>query len=152
MLYRLFQPADFSQLYAIEEVCFEPPFRFGRRTMRRLVSSANSATWIAEENRQMAGFAIVYWTPEADQTTAYVQTLEVAPAQRNRGIATELLRRVENSAIAADAEAIWLHVAESNTPAIALYENRGYIRQGREPNYYAEGIGALIYARTLGQR
>lgn len=149
MLYRLYRPDDFPALYAIEEICFQPPFRFSRSTMRSLVSAASSVTWVAEEHEQMAGFAIVYWTRDPDETMAYIQTIEVSPTQRNRGIARELLRRLESSASAAGACAIWLHVAEANAPAIRLYESHGYVRQGREENFYAANIHALIYLKGL---
>lgn len=152
MVYRLYHPDDFPVLYAIEELCFQPPFRFSRSTMRSLVSNANSATWIAEESGQMAGFAIVYWTGDTDRSIAYIQTLEVTPAQRYRGIARELLRRVESSADSAGAQAIWLHVAEANTPAIRLYESQGYVQQGSEEDFYAEGIPARIYAKDIGAK
>src|SRR6516165_2587790 len=110
MDYRLYREDDFLQLYAIELACFEPPFRFSRQTIRRLIADPYSATWIAEEEEQMAGFAIVYWAQAPEQPLAYIQTLEVAPAQRNRGVARELLRRVEESARSAGAHVIWLHV------------------------------------------
>jgi hypothetical protein len=59
MLYRLYTPRDFPQLYAIEEVCFQPPFRFGRKYMRQLVNRLCTATWIAELDGLMAGFGNV---------------------------------------------------------------------------------------------
>jgi ribosomal protein S18 acetylase RimI-like enzyme len=149
MDFRLYRDDDFAQLYEIELACFEPPIRFSRQTMHAFVTDIHSATWIAEENGQMSGFAIVYWAKPPEQPLAYIQTLEVAPAQRNRGVARELLRRVEESARAAGAHVIWLHVAETNTAAIRLYENHGYSRQGREPNYYAKNIPALLYAKAI---
>ena len=87
MHYRLYQPADFAQLYAVEELCFEPPFRFSRALMRKLIANASSATWIAEENSELAGFAIVDWATVPKGTVAYIQTIEVHPASRRRGIA-----------------------------------------------------------------
>jgi ribosomal-protein-alanine N-acetyltransferase len=149
MLYRLYRPEDFPQLYAIEQACFELHFRFPRRYMRQLVDSADSATWIAEEDQQMAGFAIVEWVWESDQTIAYIQTVEVAQAHRNRGIATELLHRIEASSKAAGANTLWLHVAETNASAIRLYQAHGYLPKGREEDYYAPGLPALIYAKPL---
>lgn len=149
MFYRLYRPEDFPALYAIEEICFQPPFRFSRSTMRSLVSATTAATWIAEEQKQMAGFAIVHRAPEPDGPIAYIQTIEVAPTQRNRGIARELLKLLENSATTAGARAIWLHVAEANAPAIRLYESCGYLPQGREENFYATGIHAVIYLKAL---
>jgi ribosomal protein S18 acetylase RimI-like enzyme len=147
--YRLYEPEDFAALYAIEEACFEPPLRFGRGYMRRLVRGPGTAAWIAEEEGQMAGFAIVEWTRQAGATLAYIQTLEVAPNQRRLGVGAELLRCVEASARAAGAHLIWLHADAENTPAIRLYEAHGYGRQGREDHYYARGKSALIYAKSL---
>jgi ribosomal-protein-alanine N-acetyltransferase len=149
VLYRLYQSDDFAALYAIEEECFQPPLRFGWRLMRQLTSSSDAATWIAEEDGRMAGFAIVEWADARRETVAYIATVEVVPEQRRRGVAAELLRRMEGSARAAGAEAIWLHVDEENAAAIRLYEARGYVRQGREEGYYARSRAALIYAKEI---
>jgi ribosomal protein S18 acetylase RimI-like enzyme len=150
MLYRAYQPEDFDALYAIEEECFQPPLRFSRTYMRRLVSSSEAATWIAEEEkREMAGFAIVEWSGEVSARIAYIQTIEVAPEKRRLGVGAELLRRVEQSARSARAGAIWLHVDAENADAIRLYEAYGYRRKGREANYYPRGRAALIYAKAL---
>ncbi len=150
MHYRLYRPEDFPQLYAIEEICFQPPIRFPRRYMRQLVGSAKTATWIAEQDQQMAGFAIVVLTRQSENTTAYIQTIEVSPAQRKHGIATELLSRIESSAIAAGAYEIGLHVAEGNTAAIRLYQAHGYLPRGREQNYYSNGTDGIIFSKSLG--
>ena len=152
MLYRLYKPGDFAALYAVEELCFEPPVRFSRAWMRQLVQSSQAATWIAEEKKAMAGFAIVEWTTLPKGTVAYIQTIEVHPASRRRGIALELLRRIEDCARAAGARSIWLHVDQENSAAIRLYEGRGYLRKGREEHYYARHRPAFIYAKPLPRR
>lgn len=149
MNFRLYRNDDFAALYEIELACFEPPFRFSRAMMRKLIADPASATWIAEEDESMAGFGIVYWSHPPEQPLAYIQTLEVAPTHRNRGIARELLRCMERSATAAGAHVIWLHVAESNAPAIRLYQTHGFTQQGREPNFYAKGIPALLLAKPI---
>ena len=149
MHYRLYAPRDFDSLYAIEEVCFQPRFRFSRKYMQQIVSRSNSVTWIAEEDGQMGGFAIAEWTRGVSGSIGYIQTIEVAPDRRKQGIGRELLRRVEDSARAASVQAIWLHVHAENAPAIRLYESNGYLREGREENYYALGHAALIYGKSL---
>ena len=153
MLYRLYQPADFAALYTLEELCFQPPIRYSRAWMRKLIANPNSATWIAEdsagENKTMVGFAIVEWTTMPKGTVAYIQTIEVHSASRRRGIAAELLQRAEDSARAAGTIAIWLHVDVENSVAIHLYESRGYTRQGREDHYYARHRAAFVYAKSL---
>jgi ribosomal protein S18 acetylase RimI-like enzyme len=149
MLYRLYKPEDFAALYAIEELCFQPPFRFGRGYMRQLVLDPETATWIAEDNAAMAGFAIVEWGEGKQGPIAYIETLEVLPGRRGQGIGGQLLGRIEASARAAGVRVIWLHVDEENAAAIRLYEANGYRRQGREENYYPRGRAALIYTKTI---
>jgi ribosomal protein S18 acetylase RimI-like enzyme len=150
VLYRKYIEKDFAELYAIEELCFQPPFRFGRWQMRRLVRSANTATWIAEQDGRMCGFAIADWTEQAGQIAAYIQTIEVAPDSRGQGVAGELLSRIEASARAAGAQYIWLHVDAENASAIRLYETNGYRINGREENYYPYGKAALVCSKPLG--
>lgn len=149
MLYRLHTPEDFAALYAIEEICFQPPLRFGRGYMQRLVRRPASATWIAEENGRMAGFAIVEWARKSTGVVAYIATIEVLPEYRHRGVGGELLRRVEDSALAADAAVLWLHVDARNAGAIRLYEAHGYRCEGREENFYSPRRAALIYRKLL---
>ena len=150
MNYRLYQPGDFAALYAVEELCFEPPFRFSRAYMRGLVRSEESATWIAEEDGELIGFAIVEWALSEERQTAYIATIEVRPGRREKGIGGELLRRVEGSAKRAGAADIWLHVDAENAAAIRLYEAHEYVRQGREEHFYARHRAALVYAKGLG--
>ena len=149
VIYRLYTPEDFEPLYAIEQACFEPPFRFGRRYMRELVRRSDSATWIAEEDGRMVGFAIVAWTEQPDGAAAYIETIEVVQQWRGQGVAGELLRRIEDSARAGGAETIWLHVDEENVGAIRLYETHGYLREDREENFYPQGRTALAYGKPL---
>jgi ribosomal protein S18 acetylase RimI-like enzyme len=149
MLYRLYKPVDFNDLYRVEEACFEPPFRFSRSYMRQIVASTEAATWMAEENGTIAGFAIVEWAIDSANPSAYIQTIEVLLKFRRMGVAGELLRRLEGSAIESGARLIWLHVDVENTAGIHLYEAQGFMRQGREENFYPRGRDALIYAKPL---
>ncbi len=149
MLYRQYQPGDFTRLYAVEELCFDEPFRFSRALMRKLIANPNSVTWIAEENSAVAGFTIVDWAIVPKGTIAYIQTIEVHPGSRRRGIAAELLNHAEESARAAGATAIWLHVDVENSAAIHLYETRGYLRKRREEHFYARHRPAFVYAKPL---
>ena len=149
MIYRLYTPEDFDRLYGLEEVCFEPPFRFSRRTMRAIVQRPHGATWIAEENGQMAGFAIVEWAKRKTDVTAYIQTIEVAPEARRRGVGRELLSRIEESVREAGGHSIWLHVEAENAGAIRLYEAQGYRCEGRKENFYPMGRAGLVYMKRL---
>ena len=146
---RLYRPTDFPQLYAIEEICFQPPLRFPRSYMRRIIDNPASATWIAEEGDTMTAFAIVEWSGDPPDCFAYIQTIEVLPDHRGRGVGNELMRLVEDSARAAAAVAIWLHVESTNAVAIRLYRALGYKQQGIAEHYYARGRNADIYIKRL---
>jgi ribosomal-protein-alanine N-acetyltransferase len=149
MNYRLFQRDDFHDLYAIEEVCFQPPERFTRRYMRQLIASPDAATWIAEQTGRMAGFAIIEWSAQITGIVAYIATIEVLPEYRGRGIGAELLRRLEGSANAERAMEVWLHVDIENVAAVKLYERTGYSVSGRADHYYARNRPAAIYVKNL---
>lgn len=149
MRYRLYSPEDFSALYAIEEVCFEPPFRFSRRYLRAVIHAANSATWLAETTGSIVGFSIIEWSGQGERSLAYLQTIEVRPEFRKHGAGRELLDRSEKSAFAAGARQIWLHVDEFNASAIRLYESSGYVRRARKENYYPEGRAALVLSKPM---
>lgn len=150
MDYRLYKPEDFEALYALEEACFQPPFRFGRTYMRDLVKQENAAIWIAEdEGGAMAGFAVVLWDKAQGGVMAYLETLEVRPDLRGKGTGGELLRRCEESARAAGAEAMELHVDAENGAAIGLYRAHGFELQGRQEGYYPQGRAAEVFVKRL---
>ena len=149
MIYRVYQPGDFTRLYAVEEICFQPPYRFSRSYMRQIVTSPDAATWMAESDGAIAGFAVVEWSSESSRTTAYIQTIEVLPQFRRMGVAGELMRRLEDSAIKAGAQLIWLHVDAENAAARHLYEAHSYTRRSREENYYPRGRAAFTYSKSL---
>lgn len=151
MNYRRFEHEDFDDLYAIEEVCFQPPERFSRRYMQQLVRKPRAATWVAEESFCLSGFAIIEWSRQPAGIGAYIPTIEVLPETRGRGIGSELLRRVEGSAQAAGAVEVWLHVDAKNSSAIRLYEAHGYRKVGEAEHYYARGRAAKIYMKPLSR-
>jgi ribosomal protein S18 acetylase RimI-like enzyme len=117
--------------------------------MRRLVNRSNAASWIAEEDGSLVGFAIAELTQRAEQVQAYIQTIEVLAEQRGRGVGGELLNRLETSAHAVTATSIWLHVDTANSGAIRLYEAHGYLCEGRQEDFYTQGNAALIYRKQL---
>ena len=152
MRYRAYEPGDFAQLYAIEELCFEPPFRFSKATMRALTRDTHSVTWVAEEDGSMAGFAIADLKAGTKSPAAYIQTIEVIAERRGRGVGGELIKRIEKSARDAGARAIWLHVDTQNAAAIRLYESHGYEMQRRAEDYYPRGRAAFVYHKDLESR
>jgi ribosomal protein S18 acetylase RimI-like enzyme len=141
--------ADFQALYALEQLCFAPEFRFSRRYMRSLTVAHNAAVWVAEQGTKLTGFGIVSWARHSGLIVAYIETLEVAPTERGRGLGQTLLERLENSARLAGTAVAGLHVDAENLAAIRLYERAGFLCQGQKKNFYPQGRAALIYRKDL---
>jgi ribosomal-protein-alanine N-acetyltransferase len=140
---RVYRPGDWKAMYALDVVCFEPPFRFGKREMRRLVEVPNALAVLAENGGALIGFCIVH----VEDHWGYVVTLDVAPEWRRHGLATRLMNAVEDQARTAGATGIGLHVFNGNSGAIRFYEGVGYERIGLHKNFYGAGIDALVYRK-----
>ena len=65
----------------------------------------------------------------------YIDNVAVRPDCRRQGIASALLGAFERFA-QAHLAFLTLEVRASNTPAIALYEAHGFVREGVRKNYY----------------
>jgi len=84
-----------------------------------------------------------------------IHRIVVAGEQRRRGLGRMLLRAALSAARDAGAARCHLEVRESNTAALALYENTGFSLQGRRKGYYtrpAESGGredALLMSLSL---
>lgn len=150
MLYRAYKTGDFPALYAIEEASFEPPFRFSSAYLRRLLENPRALAWVGEEEGVPAGFAVANCKEqEPGKTVAYIDTIEVMRERRGRGIGGSLLCHIEDSAKAAGARLIWLHVDAENNSAIRLYEAHGYVQEGRKEGFYPRQRAALVYVKPL---
>ena len=76
---------------------------------------------------------------------AEILNIAVDPAYRRRGIGSALLNRV----CAESKSAVFLEVAESNAPAIALYRKQGWREAGMRPGYYAQGtVNAVVMKKS----
>ncbi len=78
-----------------------------------------------------------------------IMTIAVAPEYRRKGIAKELISRMESWAKARGAIAMMLEVDVTNSDAIALYTSLGYETLNIRKNYYGYGKDAQIMRRGL---
>ena len=93
---------------------------------------------VAAAGRELAGFCA--WRQNLPDE-AELLNLAVDPAFRRQGAAARLLEALAKTARGD----IFLEVAESNTPAITLYERFGWERIGLRKGYYHQGkINAIV--------
>lgn len=167
MYLRGMEPGDIDRMYALDVLCFQPPFRFSRAAMRRFASTRNALIRIAGEpvtpsgeapgredvhpaEDQFLGFCIVHLQRVDGVLAGYVVTLDIDPHYRKQGLATSLMESLQASAVQAGAVFMALHVSVDNAPAIRLYERLGYECTESVPNLYGPGFDALLYQRPLG--
>ena len=168
MYLRGYQPGDLTTLFALDRLCFEPPFRFSRGAMRQFAESRNALVLLAcgrgpeavaeepetrvpetEEPEQLLGFVIVHLEATARGLTGYVVTLDVTPASRRQGVAERLMRSIEAAAAEAGAHEMTLHVFGGNAGAVRLYERLGYLYASTANDFYGRGLQALVYRKRL---
>jgi len=153
---RAYRPEDLQAIAALDNVCFEAPFRFSRAAMKRFVEARNALNRLAwavdedSENAILAGFCVVHVERgRREGLLGYVVTLDIAPPYRRCGLAHRLMRSLEAMAARAGAGEMFLHVAAENHGAIRLYERLGYHPVRREKGFYGEGGDAMAYRRAL---
>ena len=91
----------------------------------RIILKASSAS-------HLHGFIVLQFA--ADE--AEVLALAVAKAWRRMGYAASLLQAAIRACQRRFISCIYLEVAESNEPALKLYEKIGFVETGRRENYY----------------
>jgi ribosomal-protein-alanine N-acetyltransferase len=150
MRLREYNSTDLGTIFAMDEVCFEAPFRFSARVMRQFAEARNALTVIAEtETGEIAAFCIAHLERAGNKLRSYVVTLDVAPQYRRKGLAGQMMQRIEQQALEAGCEAMELHVSIENDGAIAFYEREGYERSHLVKSFYGLGRHAYVYRKFL---
>ncbi len=149
MLLRTYRATDLEAMYALDVVCFAPPFRFSRSAMRRFAEAKRARVVIAEEDDSVVGFVILHVEGTGQERVGYIVTLDVSPEFRRRGIAKVLMLEVQRLAQADECVALVLHVFTGNESALRFYTNEGFARSHREEEFYGPGRDAWVFHKLL---
>jgi ribosomal-protein-alanine N-acetyltransferase len=136
-------------MFALDVLCFEPPFRFSPAQMRRFAEAQNARVVIAEEGGRLAGFCILHIEARGGERLGYIVTLDVRPELRRRGLGQQLMTAAELKARAAGCGTVALHVFTGNAGAVRFYETMGYVRTHAAPGFYGRGGNAWVYQKQL---
>jgi ribosomal protein S18 acetylase RimI-like enzyme len=140
---------DIRAMYLLDLVCFDEPFRFDQRSMRRFALQVGALVVVAESDTKLAGFVVVHLVRKAKRTVGYVVTVDVAREFRRRGLARTLIAEVERQAAQAGAAEMALHVHTGNEAAIAFYERSGYSRGIACKSFYGDRLDGWTYVKQL---
>jgi ribosomal-protein-alanine N-acetyltransferase len=141
MQLRGYLPSDLDAMVSLDDICFDPPFRFTRVAMQGFAEAKRAHVVVAESDGELAGFAILHLV----RGDGYVVTLDVAPEKRRIGLATLLMAELEREARRYGCLGLALHVYAGNGSAVRFYERLGFAFQTTVWGFYGEGLDALAY-------
>lgn len=133
---------DRYALARLETESFKKPWSM--EALAAEVALETTDTLVAEAEGRVIGFLI--GSHVAGESS--LNRIAVAPAARHRGVGRALLERFLDHAQDND---VVLEVRESNTPALRLYEQAGFVTVGRRARYY-EGEDGLIMRREASEK
>jgi len=124
----------------------------------------SAAHWTNEQYKKLVDEGVVLVAEEAGKLCGFVcaravggeweiENVVVGDEFLRRGIASEMVRELIQSAQNEPASAILLEVRESYLPARRLYEKHGFREVGRRRAYYSDPVeDAILYALQFAAR
>lgn len=125
----------------------DTPDFYSEPTLRRLIQSANSATFVARHgldtyNEKVVGFLLGQALPGTRD--AYIHCTVMAPDFRKQGIASELTKVAEERFIELGCNHVFSVIALENFPMLAVKRRLGY-SIGLKPMVYVDKmIGEVV--------
>jgi predicted GNAT superfamily acetyltransferase len=108
-----------------------------------------STSFVADrEDGTLAGFLIGFLS-QADDETAYVHFIGVAPDQRGSGLGRELYEQFFDAARASGRSVVRCVTSPLNADSIAFHEALGFEQEGIADDYDGAGASRVLLARRL---
>lgn len=142
-------PDDLDAIMAIETSTFSED-AWSSATMRAELADRNGYYLVAfppespERIEAYAGLRSPRRQPQAD-----IQTIAVVEGARRNGLGRVLMLRMIAEARDRGAAELFLEVRADNPGAQALYVSLGFERIAERPNYYGQGLHALVMRLTI---
>ena len=150
MKVRYLTDSDIPGAAGIEAVCFSEPW--SEKALSDTLHSAYGVLLCTDpdgdgtEKELLSGYAGMYVMGD----DADVTNVAVLPEYRRRGIGRALVEALCAEARARGARLLHLEVRASNSPALALYEASGFVRDGVRRNFYRKPAeDAVLMTKTL---
>lgn len=133
-----------DSLCEADKVCFK--VNWSRNLFEQEITNDKAYYILALNEENVVGYGGLNYVLDE----GYITNIAVIPKFRNMGIASELLKYIEEYAKGIELEFITLEVRESNLSAINLYNKFGFERVGMRKNYYSDNREtAILMTKTL---
>ena len=121
-------------IFEIEQKCFPGKVGYSKRQLEQLILNANSDCLVEKQEGVIRAFLIV--TYRQGSLTCNIETIDVDPAFKNKGIGLKLLKAAEIDMRGRGMLWSQLEVSEGNEAALKLYSKAGYKFKERIEGYY----------------
>jgi ribosomal-protein-alanine N-acetyltransferase len=145
---RPYNSEDVEALYQLDQECYPPGIAYSRREMKWYLRLPGADCLVAEQDGTLAGFIVT----EREDDLGHIITLDVAEAQRRRGVGTALLTAAEARMMEAGVRRVSLETATDNVPAVAFWKKHGYRTVAVLKNYYMEKLDAYEMHKKLSRQ
>jgi ribosomal-protein-alanine N-acetyltransferase len=165
---RDFQPSDFDTLWRIDQTCFPPGISYSRTELRLYMRRRGAFTLVAVDplgqtdspdsarrknphspnpvEEVVGGFIVA---EAGGRARGHIITIDVVSTARRRGAGSLLLRAAEDRLVVAGCRVVELETAVDNVSALSFYKRHRYSVNRTSPNYYSNGVDALVLEKTL---
>jgi len=125
---------EIDSIFEIEKKCFPEKVAYSKRQLEYLILNANSDCLVEKEDGVIRAFLIVTYRQRS--LTCNIETIDVDPAFKNRGIGLKLLKAAETDMKRRGMRWSQLEVSEGNEVALKVYKSAGYKFKERLEGYY----------------
>ena len=131
---RRVKPDDLDVLCEIEQRCFPGEIAYTRKQIKHLALIGNTVCLVDDPGEGVRGFVVA--TFRDGTKVAGIETIDVHPKHRGKGVGKALLTAAEREMKRKGARKARLEVSEGNRVAKTLYQKVGYVPVERVENYY----------------
>ena len=125
---------EIDAIVEIENKCFSGKAAYSKRQLEQLILNADSDCLVEKEEGIIRAFLIVTYRQRS--LTCNIETIDVDPAFKNRGIGLKLLKAAETDMTRRGMRWSQLEVSEGNEAALKVYLKAGYTFKERLEGYY----------------
>jgi ribosomal-protein-alanine N-acetyltransferase len=125
---------EIDAIFEIEQKCFPGKVGYSKRQLEHLILNANSDCLVEKQDGMIRAFLIVTYRQRS--LTCNIETIDVDPAFKNKGIGLKLLEAAETDMKRRGMRWSQLEVSEGNEAALKLYRKAEYTFKERIEGYY----------------
>jgi [ribosomal protein S18]-alanine N-acetyltransferase len=136
------QAKHIEDIAAIEKLCFSRPWSY--EALAEELSNPLAVFFVIEQDGKTVAYAGMHHILDE----GYITNIAVHPDSRRQGLATALVRALDEYADKNDLARLTLEVRASNSAAIAIYRHAGFDEEGVRTGFYEDPIeDALIMSK-----